>query len=206
MDIDAPSSKKEQRQSEAETPTGENRGESMDIDAPSSNEKSCLKVEDCKEDEVVELEQQRIPTPDIVDLLDSDDDEKQDEAGGSLEEEVDRKGVELPIPEAPRLLLRGREDSPSRRLRPDIVIPEAPRLIPREGSRPMAKKSTGGHLNSPIGKQNETELISNPPDATDLASSTNREIQSSSGVPSPSPSSSSPLPLSSPAPLSPVML
>ena len=199
-------SRKEQRQSEAETPTGENRGESMDIDAPSSNEKSCLKVEDCEEDEVVELEQQRIPTPDIVDLLDSDDDEKEDEAGGSLEEEVDRKGVELPIPEAPRLLLRGREDSPSKRLRPDIVIPEAPRLIPREGSRSMAKKSTGGHLNSPIGKQNETELISNPPDSTDLASSTNREIQSSSGVPFPPPSSSSPLPLSSPAPPSPVML
>merc|ERR1719264_1846400 len=199
MDIDAPSSKKEQRQSEAETPTGENRGESMDIDAPSSNEKSCLKVEDCEEDEVVELEQQRIPTPDIVDLLDSDDDEKQDEAGGSLEEEVDRKGVELPIPEAPKLLLRGRKDGPRKQHRPDLVIPEAPRLIPRKGSQAMAKKSTGGSASkSPIATQPG-------PSGSDIATSTSVGMSSLSAIAFPS-LSSPPLLPSLPSPRSPVML
>merc|ERR1719150_1449433 len=86
-------------------------------------------------------EQERVPTPDIVDLLDSDDDEKQDE--GSLEEEVDRKGRELPIPEAPKLLQRERNDSSCQQNLPDILIPKAPRLIPRKGSQLMMKKIDG---------------------------------------------------------------
>ena len=67
------------------------------------------------EDDIMEVEQERLPTPDIIDLLDSDD-ESREEAGGSLEEDIgdkDAGGVEdrdVDIPQAPRLLVRGREE------------------------------------------------------------------------------------------------
>ena len=191
-------SNKEERQDEEETPQEESQEstEPMDIDTPV---KTSMKVEDCEDDEVVELEQARIPTPDIVDLLDSDDDEKQNEASGSLEEEVDRKGEELPIPEAPKLLLRGRKDGPSKQHRPDLVIPEAPRLIPRKGSQAMAKKSTGGSASkSPIATQPG-------PSGSDIATSTSVGMSSLSAIAFPS-LSSPPLLPSLPSPRSPVML
>ena len=66
------------------------------------------------EDDIMEVEQERLPTPDIIDLLDSDD-ESREEAGGSLEEGIgDRDaggegGRDVVIPQAPRLIVRGRE-------------------------------------------------------------------------------------------------
>merc|ERR1719373_1065244 len=101
-------SQEDQGQDNKETPK-ENSQESTKLKSVKTPAESSVKIEDREDDEVVEVEQERVPTPDIVDLLDSDDDEKQDE--GSLEEEVDRKGREMPIPEAPKLLPRERNDS-----------------------------------------------------------------------------------------------
>merc|ERR1719381_479022 len=173
-------SKEEQRQHKEKTQIEESQEstEPTDIDTPV---KSGLKVEDVEDEEVVELEQARIPTPDIVDLLDSDDDEKQNDAGGSLEEEVERKGAELPIPEAPRLLLRGSKEGPSKQHRPDLVIPKAPRLIPRSGSQATAKKSTGGSAFLRSKSPNATQ----PGPSSDIASSASSGMPSSSTLPSP---------------------
>ena len=131
-------SQEDQGQDDKETPK-ENSQESTKLKSVQTPAESSVKIEDREDDEVVEVEQERIPTPDIVDLLDSDDDEKQDE--GSLEEEVDRKGREMPIPEAPKLLPRERNDSSCQQNLPDILIPKAPRLIPRKGSQLMMKKT-----------------------------------------------------------------
>merc|ERR1719474_539913 len=133
-------SQEDQGQDDKETPK-ENSQESTKLKSVQTPAEGSVKIEDREDDEVVEVEQERVPTPDIVDLLDSDDDEKQDE--GSLEEEVDRKGRELAIPEAPKLLPRERNDSSCQQNLPDILIPKAPRLIPREGSQLMMKKSDG---------------------------------------------------------------
>lgn len=108
------------------------------------------------EDEVMEVEQERLPTPDIIDLMDSDDEDR-GEAGGSLQEgaggevgeelgeelgeEVGKlRGRQLAIPEAPRLLPRrqdaaveegeGGEEMGEVGWR-QLAIPKAPRLLPR---------------------------------------------------------------------------